>query len=84
MNQVLIYVKSTSAVDLLKDICKKPYYTITYTGVASDLFGQEIVKEAIDSRIENIKKDIEIKALKEQQKLEEEDDDDLDAFVDSS
>ena len=84
MNQVLIYVKSTSAVDLLKDVAKKPYYTITYVGNANDLFNQTSVKDAIDSRVENFKKDLLIKALIEQQKVEEDDDDDLDAFVDSS
>lgn len=84
MGQVIIYLKSTTAVDILKDICKKPYYTINYIGNANDLFKQATVKEAIDSRIENIKKDIEIKFLRDQQKSEEEEDDDLDAFTESS
>lgn len=84
MNQVLIYVKSTRAKDLLASLCKKPYYTITYVGKVDDLFGQTSVKDAIDSRIENIKKDLENKALREKLKLLEDDDEDLEAFVESS
>lgn len=84
MGQVLIYVKSVRAKDLLADVCKKPYYTITYVGTGDELFGQTSVKDAIDSRIENIKKDIENKALREKLKVLEDDDEDLDAFVESS
>lgn len=84
MGQVLIYIKSTRARDLLAKICKKPYYTITYVGKADDLFGQTSVKDAIDSRIENIKKDIENKQLREKLKALEEDDEDLESFVEST
>lgn len=84
MGQVLIYIKSTRARDLLAKICKKPYYTITYVGKADDLFGQTSVKDAIDSRIENIKKDIENKQLREKLKALEEDDEDLESFVESA
>lgn len=84
MGQVLIYIKSTRARDLLANICKKPYYTITYVGKVDDLFGQTSVKDAIDSRIENIKKDIENRQLREKLKALEEDDEDLEAFVEST
>lgn len=84
MNQVLIYVKSTQAKDLLAGICKKPYYTITYVGKVDDLFDQTSVKDAIDSRIENIKKDLENQKLREKLRRLEDDDEDLDAFVESS
>lgn len=84
MGQVLIYIKSTQAKDLLAGLCKKPYYTITYVGKVDDLFEQTSVKDAIDSRIENIKKDLENQKLRERLKKLEDDDEDLDAFVDSS
>ena len=84
MGQVIIYVKSDSAHDVLKDICKKPYYTVNYVGRADDLENQTSVKDAIESRIENIQKDIELKELRDKLLAEEEDDDDLDAFTDSS
>lgn len=84
MNQTLIYIKSTQAKDLLSKVCKKPYYTITYVGKTDDLFGQTSVKDAVDSRIENIKKDLENQELREKLKRLEDDDEDLAAFVDSS
>ncbi len=85
MDQVLILVKSNNARDPLQEYCKKPYYTVNYVGNANDLENQTSVKDAIDSRIENIQKDIELKALREQRLLEEEDDfDDIEALVGSS
>lgn len=84
MNQVIIYIKSTRAKDLLASVCKKPYYTITYVGKGDDLYGQTSVKDAIDSRIENIKKDIENKELREKLKQLEDDDEDLESFEESS
>ena len=84
MGQVLIYVKSTRSKDLLAEYCKKPYYTVTYVGSANELESQVTVKEAIDSRIENIQKDIENQRLREKIKQLEEDDEDIEAFIDSS
>lgn len=84
MNQKLIYVKSTRAKDLLANVCKKPYYTITYVGKVDDLLGQVSVKDAIDSRIENIKKDLENQELRDKLRKLEDDDEDLAAFVESS
>lgn len=84
MNQVMIYVKSTRARDLLAEVCKKPYYTINYVGNSEDLKGQGSVKDAIDSRIENIKKDIENKRLREQLRKLEDDDEELEEFMDST
>ena len=84
MDQIIIYVKSTRAKDILANVCKKPYYTITYVGKGDDLYGQTSVKDAIDSRIENIKKDIENKQLREKLKALEDDDEDREAFIESS
>ena len=83
MDQVLIYVKAVRAKDQLAGYCRKPYYTITYVGNGDDLFGQLSVKDAIDSRIENIKKDLENRELREKLKRLEDDDADLDDLVES-
>lgn len=75
-DQVLIYIRSVKAKDLLANLCRKPYYTITYV---TDSLPSNI-KATVESRIKNIKHDLENKALREELKQQEDDDEDLDAF----
>lgn len=84
MRQAIIYIKSLKAKDVLAPLATKPYYTITYVGdSSSDLKGQVQVKDAIGSRIENIRKDLENKELRRKLKEKEEEDDDYDDLEES-
>lgn len=84
MRQAIIYVKSLKAKDVLAPLATKPYYTITYVGdSARELQGQVQVRDAIDSRIENIRKDLENQELRRKLKEKEEEDDDYDDLEES-